>query len=359
MPTFNILLNKNFTFETPIRPWNSSPSYRNVDRGQSVSPSNSSQRLSPCPRNSLSPDASSENSRIPSQASSEATHDAAVLPPDNFRSPKMCSTELPYDVPFPFHDNRLSSADSFRFPNSYICDPLNPYFGLGNHPLNPFQPPPNFLAHPFLGTTDPKLLLNNSGFGLISQQLHNLNGFPPNVNNKLPPADLHRMSTVQQLQFIQNHLQSLPTFLQPSSPYTKLTESKNQLSMLIQARKQPKNSDSDAENVKKDIFPFSDVRKIEEVHNKTKDVKIKTNETLEKNRKTLTEEHEEEEEDGGGGGGEEVEEMSVDNYEENISDSDELLSVGSVSPSPSSCQNKQNKIKQKKIYGNLRQTEKY
>ncbi|KAK6620125.1 hypothetical protein RUM44_006525 [Polyplax serrata] len=290
----------------PARPWNnSSPNFRNSERDQSVSPSSSSHRPSSCQRNSLSPDVSSETSRIPSHSSSEAAHEA-VISPESFRSPKMSATDIPYDIPFPFHDG-------FRLSNSFVGDPINPYFRLTGHPLNPFQPSPEFLGNPYLTGTDPKLLLNNPGLGLITHQLHHLNGLSANPGSKIPPTDLHRMS-VQQLQFLQNHLHGLPNLLQPL-PYGKYADPKSQLSMLIQARKHPKLPELHTDASKKDGF-LSAGGKAEDVL-KVKDRKTKALDVPGKNRKVSVDEG-----------------MEVDTYEDNNSDSDELLSVGSVSPPP-------------------------
>lgn len=303
--------NEDIAFDNSIASWNSSPNSKNGGRAQSLSPSSSTNRPSPYLRSSVSPDASSESSRIPSHTSSE-TQDLPVSH-DSSSIAKASPIEIPSETPFPFHENGLS-PDSFRLSNSFLADPMNPYLRLSGHALNPFQPPPDFIINPFLGTNDPKLLLSNPGLGLITQQLHHLNGISLN-SNKVHPSDLQRVS-LQQLQFLQNHFQSLPALFQPAH-YTKYPDPKNQLSMLLQARKQSKSSEFESENRKdNNCLPKS---KMEDL-NKSKDRSVKFINSVHKSRKASTDDR-----------------MEVEPYEDNNSDSDELLSVGSVSPPPN-CQ---------------------
>lgn len=293
--------------------WNSSPILKGSERDQSVSPVSSEHRPSPCPplqRNSVSPSLS------PSHTSCETNRTS----PDAFRRSPKCPNETsqPMQVPSPFHENRVS-PDSFKMSPPFLSDPMNPYLRL---PANPFQTSHSFLSSPFLASTDPKILLNHPSFGLISQQLHTvhqLNG----LSGKLHHQDLKDIPsmTIQQLQFLQNRLQSLPGQLQscPQLPFPKFPDSKNQLSLLIQARKNPKNAEADKDTSFRPLNP----KVIQTETNRMKyQSPAETIKTKDKNRHSLDEMLKNRR-------------MSGEYAEE--SDSDELLSVGSESPPPN-CQ---------------------
>jgi len=163
--------------------------------------------VSPVKRPNISSSVSPTPSRISSQGSAGT--------PDNL---KTCAA----DPVLPFPESAIS-PESFKMSPPFVSDHFNPYFRLNN----PFQMAQGLLGNPFLAP---------SNFGLISQQIH-----PAVVGVQ---KDVSSM-TMQQLQFLQNRLQCLPsqTGLNCAPlPTSKAMfhDSKAQLSLLIQARKNPK-----------------------------------------------------------------------------------------------------------------------